>query len=104
MALLLVVPICTTLLALTNSWHNMIWTVVETGSGLQSSITTDSNWFMRVHAPYSYGLFGLAALALFARLPTIAAAHRRTVVLMLVCALLPFTVSFANNFFGFGCL
>jgi diguanylate cyclase (GGDEF)-like protein/PAS domain S-box-containing protein len=102
MALLLVVPICTTLLALTNSWHNMIWTVVETGSGLQSSITTDSNWFMRVHAPYSYGLFGLAALALFARLPTIAAAHRRTVVLMLVCALLPFTVSFANNFFGFG--
>ena len=102
MALLLVVPICTTLLALTNSWHNMIWTVVETGSGLQSSIATDSHWFMRIHAPYSYGLFGLAALALFARLPTIAAAHRRTVVLMLVCALLPFTVSFANNFFGFG--
>jgi len=102
MALLLVVPICTTLLAVTNSWHNMIWTVVETGSGLQSSITTDSQWFIRVHAPYSYGLFGLAALALIARLPTIAAAHRRTVVLMLVCALLPFTVSFANNFFGFG--
>ena len=102
MVLLLVVPICTTLLAVTNSWHNMIWTVVETGSGLQSSVTTDSQWFIRVHAPYSYGLFGLAALALIARLPTIAAAHRRTVVLMLVCALLPFTVSFANNFFGFG--
>jgi len=102
MALLLVVPICTTVLALTNSWHNMIWTVVDTGSGLQSSITTDSQWFMRVHAPYSYGLFGLAALALVARLPTIAAAHRRTVVLILICALLPFTVSFANNFFGFG--
>ena len=102
MALLLVVPICTTLLAVTNSWHNMIWTVVETGSGLQSSVTTDSQWFIRVHAPYSYSLFGLAALALIARLPTIAAAHRRTVVLMLVCALLPFTVSFANNFFGFG--
>jgi len=101
-ALLMVVPICTTLLALTNSWHNMIWTVVETGTGLQFSAIVESHWFMRVHAPYSYGLFGLAALALIARLPTIAAAHRRTVVLMLVCALLPFTVSFANNFFGFG--
>jgi diguanylate cyclase (GGDEF)-like protein/PAS domain S-box-containing protein len=102
MALLMVVPICTTILALTNSWHNMIWTVVETDSVLDFSTTTDGYWFMRVHAPYSYGLFGLAALAMIARLPTIAAAHRRTIVLMLVCALLPFTVSFANNFFGFG--
>jgi len=100
--LLLVIPICTTFLALTNSWHNMIWTVVEAGSGLQYSTTTESHWFMRVHAPYSYGLFGFAALAMIVRLPTIAAAHRRTVVMMLACALLPFTVSVANNFFGFG--
>jgi len=102
MAFLIVVPVCTTFLALTNSWHNMLWTVVEAGSGLQFSVTRESHWFTRVHAPYSYGLFGLAALAMIARLPTIAAAHRRTVVLMLVCALLPFTLSFANNFFGFG--
>jgi diguanylate cyclase (GGDEF)-like protein/PAS domain S-box-containing protein len=102
MALLMLVPICTTFLALTNSWHNMIWTVVETGSGLEFSKTIDSHWFLRVHAPYSYGLFGLSAIAMIARLPTIAAAHRRTVVLMLACALLPFAVSIANNFFGFG--
>jgi diguanylate cyclase (GGDEF)-like protein/PAS domain S-box-containing protein len=102
MALLMFIPICTMLLALTNTWHNMIWTVVEAGPGLQHSVTRDSDWFMRVHAPYSYGLFGLAALAMIARLPTIAAAHRRTVVLMLLCALLPFSVSFATNFFGIG--
>jgi len=102
MALLLVVPICTTALALTNSWHHLIWSVIETPDGLQFSKTTDSLWFIRVHAPYSYGLFGLAALALVSRLPSIAPAHRRTVILMLVCALLPFSVSFANNFFGFG--
>jgi PAS domain-containing protein len=102
MALLLVIPICTTVLALTNSWHELIWSVVETGSGLQISNATDSLWFMRVHAPFSYGLFGFAALALMSRLPTIAAAHRRTVVLLLLCAVLPFAVSFVNNMFGIG--
>jgi diguanylate cyclase (GGDEF)-like protein/PAS domain S-box-containing protein len=102
LALLLVIPLCTTALALTNTWHGLIWTVTETDSGLQFSKTTDSLWFRRVHAPYSYGLFGLAAIALMSRLSSIAPAQRRTVVLMLVCALLPFSLSFANNFFGFG--
>lgn len=102
MAILIVVPVLTTALALTNSWHNLIWTVFETDAGLAISKTTDSPWFMRVHAPYSYGLFGLSALALMGRLPSIAPAHRRTVILLLICALLPFTVSVANNLFGFG--
>ena len=102
LAMLLVIPLCTTVLASTNSWHSIIWTVAETGTGLQYSASTDSVWFRRVHAPYSYGLFGLAAIALMSRLSSIAPAQRRTVVLMLVCALLPFSLSFANNFFGFG--
>jgi diguanylate cyclase (GGDEF)-like protein/PAS domain S-box-containing protein len=102
LALLLVIPLCTTALALTNTWHGLVWTVTETDGGLQFSKTTDSLWFRRVHAPYSYGLFGLAAIALMSRLSSIAPAQRRPVVLMLVCALLPFSLSFANNFFGFG--
>ena len=102
LALLLVIPLSTTVLALTNTWHGLIWTVAETDTGLIYSRTTDSLWFARVHAPYSYGLFGLAAIALMSRLSNIAPAQRRTVILMVVCALLPFTLSFANNFFGFG--
>lgn len=102
LAMLLVIPFCTIALALTNSWHNLIWMVTETESGLAYSVTGDSPWFRRVHAPYSYGLFGLAAIALTSRLSSIAPAQRRTVVLMLVCALLPFSVSFANNFLDFG--
>ena len=102
MAILLIIPVLTTALALTNSMHNMLWTVFDTGNGLYVSETTDSAWFMSIHAPYSYGLFGLVAIALIGRLPTIAPAHRRTVILMLICAVLPFTVSIANNFFGFG--
>ena len=102
LALLLIVPLCTTVLALTNSWHGIIWTVTETDAGLAYSVTTDSAWFKRVHAPYSYGLFGLAAIALMSRLSSIAPAQRHTVVLMLICALLPYSLSFANNFFNFG--
>jgi diguanylate cyclase (GGDEF)-like protein/PAS domain S-box-containing protein len=99
---LLVIPVCTIALALTNAWHSLIWSVTETPSGLVYSNATESDWFTRVHAPYSYGLFGLAAIALTSRLSSIAPAQRRTVILMLVCALLPFSLSFANNFFGFG--
>ncbi len=102
LGILLVIPLCTTVLALTNAWHGIIWTVTETDVGLQYSASTDSFWFNRVHAPYSYGLFGLAAIALMSRLSSIAPAQRRTVLLMLVCALLPFSLSFMNNFFGFG--
>ena len=102
LGILLVIPLCTTVLALTNAWHGIIWTVTETDAGLQYSVSTDSFWFNRVHAPYSYGLFGLAAIALMSRLSSIAPAQRRTVLLMLVCALLPFSLSFMNNFFGFG--
>ena len=102
MALLLIIPICTTLLTLTNAWHGIIWTVYETPSGLEASYTNDSLWFRRVHGPYTYGLFGFAALSLMGRLQSIAPAHRRTVILILGCALLPFTLSFAGNFLGFG--
>jgi diguanylate cyclase (GGDEF)-like protein/PAS domain S-box-containing protein len=101
-ALLLVIPACTIALALTNSWHSLIWSVTEVPSGLVYSRTTESYWFTRVHAPYSYGLFALAAIALVSRLSSIAPAQRHTVIAMLVCALLPFTLSFANNFFGVG--
>ena len=52
LAMLLVVPLCTTVLALTNYWHGIIWTVTETANGLQYSAAMDSPWFRRVHAPY----------------------------------------------------
>lgn len=102
LAMLLVIPVCTIALALTNSWHSLIWMVTENETGLTYSATADSLWFRRVHAPYSYGLFGLSAIALTSRLSSIAPAQRRTVVLMLICALLPFSLSVANNFFDIG--
>jgi diguanylate cyclase (GGDEF)-like protein/PAS domain S-box-containing protein len=100
--MLAIIPIATTALALTNSMHHMIWTDTDTAAGLGFSSVTDHFWFNRVYAPFTYGLFGYAALALIVRIPTIAPAHRKAIGLLVACALVPFTVSVANNFLGMG--
>lgn len=100
--LLSIIPIATTALALTNSMHNIVWSMVETDAGIVFSESTDHFWFNRVHAPFSYGLFAFSGLALAGRLPSIAPAHRNTVILLLFCAILPFSASLANNYLGFG--
>jgi diguanylate cyclase (GGDEF)-like protein/PAS domain S-box-containing protein len=101
-AMLSVIPIATTLLAITNSMHNMIWSIVETESGFYFTDVADHVWFNRVHAPFMYGLFVYSAIGLAGRLPSIALAHRKTVILMLGCAVLPFVVSLSNVYLGLG--
>ena len=97
-----IIPIATTVLALTNPMHNMIWELVRTGAGVRFTEVTESYWFTRVHAPFAYGLFGYSLIALAGRLPSIAPAHRRTVIILILGAILPFLVSIANTFLGFG--
>jgi diguanylate cyclase (GGDEF)-like protein/PAS domain S-box-containing protein len=101
-AMLSVIPIATTLLALTNSMHEMIWTARVTDHGLVFTDVSEHSWFNRVQAPFMYGLFLYSAIALTGRLPTIAPAHRKTVLLLLGCAVLPFTVSISNIYLGMG--
>ena len=102
LAALSIVPLITVALAISNSFHNMIWTLVETETGTRFSSSNEHVWFQRVFGPFSYGLFAYSAIALAGRMPTIALAHRRKVALLLVCAILPFCVSVANNIFGLG--
>jgi len=66
--MLSVIPIATTLLALTNSMHNMIWTVTVTETGLYFTDVSEHSWFNRVQAPFMYGLFIYSAIALAGRL------------------------------------
>jgi diguanylate cyclase (GGDEF)-like protein/PAS domain S-box-containing protein len=101
-AVLSIIPIATTLLALTNSMHEMIWRSVLTPEGLRFTDVSDHSWFNRVQAPFMYGLFIYSAIALTGRLSTIATAHRKTVMLLLGCAILPFVVSVSNIYLGMG--
>ena len=100
--LLAVIPLLTTGIALTNSFHNMLWFVTETGAGLRVSELTSHWWYSWVYAPFVYGLFGATFLAMLMRLSATAPAHRKTIVLLLASVTLPFAVSIANTFFGFG--
>jgi len=101
-AVLVIIPIMTTALALTNSMHNMVWSVTETSAGVHFSEMTEHYWYNRIYAPFTYGLFAYSAMALIGRLPTIAPAHRKMVGMLLACALLPFAVSVSNTFLGMG--
>lgn len=101
-AMLSVVPIATTVLALTNPMHNIIWSTIESGSGVRFTDLTEHYWFNRVHAPFMYGLFIYSVISLAGRLPTIAPVHRKSIVILILCALLPFIVSISNNYLGMG--
>lgn len=100
--MLAVIPMVTAGLALTNPLHRAIWTVQESAAGPVFSLVTDHDWYTRVYAPFTYGLIAYSSLALVFRLPTIAPAHRKTIGLLLICMLLPYTVSIANTFLGVG--
>jgi len=100
--MLSIIPVATTALALTNSMHNILWTVVETDAGLKFTDVTQHYWYNRVYTPFVYGLIGFSAVALAGRLSSIAPAHRKTVSLLLVCGMLPYVASIANTFFGMG--
>ncbi len=97
-----IIPTITLGLALTNPWHGLVWQVVETASGPQFSAVTDHIWFRSIHAPFSYGLFGYSVIGLMARLTTIPLAYRNPIIVLLVCAVLPYGVSIGNTMFGIG--
>ena len=100
--ILSVVPVATTLLAITNPLHGALWSVIESDHGLIFTDATDHGWFRYVHAPFAYGLFCYSSIALASRLPDITEAHRLKVKLFLLAAVMPLTVSFTNTFLQIG--
>ncbi|MDG2288725.1 MAG: histidine kinase N-terminal 7TM domain-containing protein, partial [Woeseiaceae bacterium] len=86
-AVLCIIPAVSTVLAMTNELHNLIWSVVETDGESRFTRPNENLWFSRVHGPFAYGLFGFSLIAMASRLPTIARAHRKKIVLLLVCAI-----------------
>jgi diguanylate cyclase (GGDEF)-like protein/PAS domain S-box-containing protein len=98
---LCIVPVATTVLVVTNPMHQMIWTDVSSEPAGRF-LASDHDWFARVYAPFVYVLTGYSILALAARMPTIARAHRRNVALLLICAALPSAVGVGGKLLGAG--
>lgn len=102
LALLSIIPIISTALAMTNALHEFAWSIVVVDGDVRFTQPDEHFWFSRVHAPYAIGLFGISLLALASQLPGTARAHRHKVVLLIVAAVVPFAVSFANVLLGIG--
>ena len=57
LAALSIVPIASTLLAISNPLHNLIWTAVESDGGVRFTDGVDHLWFNRIHAPFDFYKF-----------------------------------------------
>jgi diguanylate cyclase (GGDEF)-like protein/PAS domain S-box-containing protein len=102
LAILCIIPAATTLLGMTNPLHHLMWTIVESDAGIQIGPGNEPRWFNGVFIPFIHGLFGYAFVALAGRVQTIARAHRRNVVFLLICVAFPFAVSLTDRIFGIG--
>ncbi|MBT8086029.1 MAG: diguanylate cyclase [Woeseia sp.] len=102
LAMLCAIPVATTLMALTNPLHEILWSVNGVPGGLQFTDARQHGWFRFVHAPFAYGLFTYSIIALTARLRDIATAHRRNVLLFMLAAVMPLAVSFGNTILRLG--
>lgn len=101
-AILCIIPVATTALAMTNSLHGMLWTATISDAGIRYSAINEHAWYNRVLAPYVFGLSGYTIAALVGRLPSIAIAHRKSVLILIGSAVLPFLVSIGNTVFRIG--
>ena len=95
--LLAVIPAVTTLLALTNPAHELLWSS-QVVHNTRVSILAEHYWLANVHKPYGYALLAFALIMLAGSLPTITPAHRRRVRLLLFCVGLPIALSTAAGF------
>jgi diguanylate cyclase (GGDEF)-like protein len=101
--LLLIIPIISITLAATNQYHEFMWFLPATNNSGQFLTRPDhwGPWFLFIHAPYSYAIFGTAMLTLMVHSSAVAPAHRRGLFLLVAACLAPLTAAMAYDF-GFG--
>jgi diguanylate cyclase (GGDEF)-like protein len=102
-ALLLVIPIVSIILAATNYFHEFMWYLPATNDAGEFLTRPKAwgPWFLFIHAPYSYIVVGLAMLTLVTHSSAVARAHRRGLFLLVAACVAPLSATLAYDF-GFG--
>ncbi len=99
LVLLSVIPVCTILLALTNSAHGLLWSPqLDDGTGQLLVHPAWGPWYRFVHAPYSYLLLGSMMGIFFLRLSAVSAPQRRSMVLFLIISVGPMLTGLLHSF------
>lgn len=102
-AVLLVVPVVSVILAATNSFHEFMWhlPITDERGRFLTRPQEWGAWFLFVHAPYSYALIGAAMLTLLTHSSAVARSHRRGLFLLVAACFGPLTATLAYDL-GFG--
>lgn len=102
-ATLLIVPVFSILLAATNHVHEFMWYLPATNDAGEF-LTRPGQWgpwFLFLHLPYSYVVFGFGVLTLVMHSTAVARAHRRGLFLLAGSAIAP-AIAIAAYDLGFG--
>ncbi len=102
-ALLLIVPVCSIIIAGTNEWHELMWVLPTINSAGEFLIRPErwGPWFTFAHAPYGYAIILLGIMTLLLHSTAVAPAQRRGLFLLAGSAVVPIIASGASDF-GFG--
>lgn len=103
LVLLSIIPLASVLLAATNFDHELMWYLPIANEAGQFLTRPErwGPWFLYIHLPYSYAVFGAAILTLLSHSSTVAPAHRRGLLLMAGACIVPLIATLAYDI-GFG--
>ena len=99
-ALLLVIPLLSIGLAASNGYHHWMWLgqSVDADGTFLARPDRWGQWFLIVHAPYSYAVIGAAVIRLLAHAMAVARADRRRLLLVGAACVLPIAATLAYDF------
>ena len=103
LALLLIIPLISIVLAATNVNHEAMWFLPIANEAGEFLTRPDrwGPWFLYVHLPYSYAVIGAAILTLIVHSSAVAPAQRRGLFLLIAACIGPLTTTAAYDL-GYG--
>ena len=101
--MLSIIPLVSVLLAATNVYHEVMWYLPITNQAGEFLTRPErwGAWFLYVHLPYSYAVFGVAILTLIMHSSSVPPAHRRGLLLLIAACIVPLLATMAYDL-GFG--
>ncbi len=103
LAMMSIVPILSVSLAATNAYHEFMWylPIANEAGEFLTRPERWGPWFLYLHLPYSYAIFGAAVIALMTHSSAVAPAHRRGLYFLIGACVAPLCATLAYDV-GFG--
>ena len=99
LALMLIVPVLSVLVAATNPFHELMWygPFANDAGQFLTYPAEWGPWFLFAHLPYSYAVFGAALFTLVSHSSAVAPAHRRGLFLLIAACIGPLVATAAYD-------